>query len=220
MARLFVTSRDIDFINDISRELHKDVIGQVIYYYRVRDDLTETHDVYEEAIMKVFDPPVEIEMRVDWEPKETETNQYGSEKMNKIIAYLHQRDLLDRGIQVREGDYFSYGDTFYEIVEAIVNRQVFGQIEHTLGYKIVGHQARIGKIDFRPLGPTSEGYTDSDAVQETFVQQRGLPSNRLGVTGDQRDLQKRGTLDAPISGPREVSPAGSDIPDDSSFYEE
>ena len=61
MARLFITPREIDYISDITKEITKDVIGQKIYYYRVREDATRVHDVYEEAMDKVFDPPLEVD---------------------------------------------------------------------------------------------------------------------------------------------------------------
>lgn len=224
MARLFVTSREIDFFNDLAKELDKDVTGQRVYYYRIREELSEVHDVYEESIDKVFDPPVEIECSIAWEPSQINTDKFGTEKRYKIVVYFHQRDLLDRDIQVREGDYFSYGDVFYEITSASANSQVFGQVEHTMGVKVTAVNARVGKIDFKPIGPTDEMYTDDDAIQETFVQQRGFAENRLGETGDVRDLQRRGVLDAPISGPAEVSPKGGEGEQggtiDSSFYDE
>ena len=69
------------------------------------------------------------------------------------------------------------------------------------------------------LGPTSEDYSDPDAVQETFVQQRGLERNRLGVTGDVRDLIKDGKLDPPEQ-PAEVSKRGDPKPLKSTFYDE
>ena len=47
MARLFITPREIDYISDLTKEITKDVIGQKIYYYRVREDLTQVHDIYE-----------------------------------------------------------------------------------------------------------------------------------------------------------------------------
>ena len=49
MARLFVTPRELDLISDLSQEIIKDVVGQKVYYYKVRKDLTKVHDVYEEA---------------------------------------------------------------------------------------------------------------------------------------------------------------------------
>ena len=35
MSRLFITPREIDFIADVTKEITKDVIGDVIYYYTV-----------------------------------------------------------------------------------------------------------------------------------------------------------------------------------------
>jgi hypothetical protein len=224
MARLFVTPREIDFFNDLAKELDKDITGQKIFYYRIREELSQVHEVYEESIDKVFDQPIEIECSVDWEPSTINTDRFGSEQRYKILVYLQQRDMLDKDIKVREGDYFSYGDVFYEITSIMPNTQIYGQIEHTMGLKLSGINARIGKINFRPLGPTVERHTDEDAVQRTFVQQRGFANNRLGETGDVRALQKKNVLDKPISGPAEVSPEGGNENEsgiiDSSFYDE
>ncbi len=222
MARLFVTPREIDLISDLTKEVIKDIAGQKIYYYRVREDLTKIHDVYEEAENKVFDPPIEIEARVEYQPEEIRTNKFGSESFYTIEVFLHERDMLDRNIEARSGDYFSYGDTFFEITSTVVESNVYGQIEHSIGVKITGRQARKGQIDIAPLGPTSESYSDSDAVQETFVQQRGFEENSLGETADKRQLQEDGVLDKPLTGPKEVSKnSDGDTPlIKSSFYGE
>ncbi len=220
MARLFITPREIDFISDLTKEIIKDVSGQKVYYYKVREDLSDVHDVYEEAPNKVFDPPVEIEARVEWEPGEIRTNRFGVEEFATINVFFHERDILDRGIDIRSGDYFSYGDSFFEITSAVIDTNAFGQIEHSIGTKVVGKQARMGQIDKPAIGPTSESFTDPDAVQETFVQQRGQETNVLGETGDKRQLQEDGKLDAPISEPAEVSPRGDDASISSSFYDE
>ena len=79
MARLFITPREIDFISDLTKEITKDVIGQVIYYYKVRVDLTSPHDVYGEMIDRAFDAPVEIDARVDFGSEETSQNRFGHE---------------------------------------------------------------------------------------------------------------------------------------------
>jgi len=220
MARLFITPREIDLISDLTKEVIKDISGQKVYYYRIREDLTNIHDVYEEAPDKVFDPPIEIEARVEYEPDEIRTNKFGSEAFYSITVFFHERDLLDRNIDVRVGDYFSYGDTFFEITSAVGENNAFGQIEHSIGTKVVGKQARLGQIDKLPIGPTSEKYTDADAVQKTFVQQRGLQENELGETGDKRQLQEDGKLDKPIGGAAEVSPRGDSGTTSSSFYDE
>jgi len=224
MARLFITPREIDFISDLTKEIIKDVVGQKIFFYKVREGLTHIHDVYEEAENKVFNPPVEIEARVEWEPDTVVNNRFGGEGSYTINVFLHERDLIDRDIDPEQGDFFSYGDVFFEITSTIIESNVYGQVEHSIGLKLVGKQARKGLIDMQPNGPTSQRYSDPDAIQETFVQQRGQESNKLGETGDTRSLQEKGVLDKPITKPKEVSTSGgsgnkNEIgTTDSSFY--
>jgi len=221
VARLFITPREVDLISDITKEIIKDVVGQKIYYYRVRTEVTEIHDVYEEAINKIFDHPIELESQVVWMPNETRTNRFGSEEYSSIEVFVHYRDLIDKDIAVTEGDYFSYGDTFFEITSLQWQNNIYGEIEYTTGIKLVGKQARKGQIDVEPHGPTDEGYGDDDAIQETFVQQRGFSENSEGQTGDKRALIEQGKVELPPEpAPAEVSPKGDNQGISSSFYDE
>jgi hypothetical protein len=218
VARLFITPREIDFISDLTKEINKDIIGQKIFYYRIRSDLTDVHEVYEEAVTKVFDPPVEIEARVDWDPSAVRTNKFGSETFKTIQVYIHYRDLLDRNLEAREGDYISYGDTFFEITSSIFTSLIFGQVEYKTGLKLACKQARQGQIDFKPHGPTDEGNLESGAIQKTFVQQRGNTVNNAGETGDLRALEKQGKVEKVEKNVVEVSEKGDDSKIGSSFY--
>ena len=222
MARLFITPREIDFISDINKEIVKDIVGQKIYYYAVREDLTAIHEVYEEAINKVFNPPINIDARVTWAPSDVKTDQFGMEYYYGIEVYLQARDLTDKEITAQAGDYFSYGDIFFEITSVIAESNIYGQVEHSTGVKLVGRQSRLGQIDKVPIGPTSENYADPDAVQWVFLQQRGFKKNVQGPTGDKRALIEDGKLDTGITGPKGVTPKGGektkDGTIDSSFY--
>ena len=220
MSRLFLSEREINFINDIAKEVVKDVIGQKIYLFPISEIKSRVHDVYEESPEKIFENPIEVDALVKYMPQEVKTNRYGSEEYYNIEAYIQIRDMIDKKIDVREGDFFSYGETFFEVIKAPVSDTIYGQIEHKSFVTITGKQSRKGQFVSKIFGPTSEWYTDPDAVQTTFVQQRGFAENRLGQTGDVRDLQKRGVLDAPISQPREVSPSGDSTGAGSSFYDE
>lgn len=221
MARLFVTTREIDFINDISKELIKDVVGQKVYYYKVRPEFTNIHSVYEEAIDKIFDPPIEIECRVQYEPNDVRTNKFGAEEYYTINCWFHFRDVIERDVTINEGDFFSFDGNWFEVVKSTLDSIIYGQIEHGMGIKVICKQARKGLIDRDPLGPTSEQWTDAESIQTTFVQQRGFETNRLGETGDVRNLQQRGILEPPISGPAEVSPNENGAAGiRSSFYDE
>ena len=220
MARLFVTEREINFVNDIMKELVKDIVGQKIYYFSISEIKSRVHDVYEEAPNKIFENPIEIEALVKYSPQEVRTNRFGSEEYYNIECYVQERDLLDKQISIKEGDFFSYGDTFFEVIKSPKTDVIFGQIEHKSYITITGKQARKGQFITKVFGPTSEEFTDPDAVQNTFVQQRGFAENRLGETGDIRSLQKNGVLTEPITGPAEVSPRGDDTGVGSSFYDE
>ena len=220
MARLFITPREIDLISDLTKEVTKDIIGQKIFYYSVSIMKTNVHEVYEEAPEKVFENPIEIDALVNWTPEEIRTNKFGSEEYYNIEAFLHYRDLLDKGIEVSEGDFFSYGAVFFEITSALWDKNVYGQVEYKTGIKLVGRQARKSLFEAKILGPTDEGKSEKDATQETFVQQRGFDRNRLGETGDVRALQDKGILEEPISEPQEISPQGTDSKAGSSFYDE
>lgn len=214
MARLFITPRELDFISDITKEIIKDVAGQKIYYYRARADKSNVNEIYQEAVDKVFDPPIELECLVEWSEYEQTSTNFGVDVKNAVKASVHYRDLLDKEVNVRIGDFFSYGPAFYEIVQSIPISKIFGQVEHTTGYRLEGRYARQSIIDKVPNGPTEEACTDLDAVQKEFVQQRGLENNENGATNDVRQLVKNGVLDGPITGARKVSDDGIS----SSFY--
>ena len=66
----------------------------------------------------------------------------------------------------------------------------------------------------------TEEFTDKDAVQDTFYQQRGFTNNKLGETKDIRELQKRDVLTKPITGPKEISSDGNSSKAGNAFYDE
>jgi len=220
MSRLFITEREINFINDIGKEIVKDVIGQKIYYFPISDIKSNVHDVYEEAPDKVFENPIEIDVLVKYDPQQIRSNTFGTEEMYKIEVYAQARDLLDKEMEIREGDFFSFGSVFFEVLAAPDSSVIFGEIEHKGFITIQGKQAREGQFISKTFGPTDESYSDPDAVQKTFAQQRGFKDNQLGPTGDVRALQQKGVLTKPITGPAEVSPKGDPENVGSSFYDE
>lgn len=221
MARLFVTPRELNFIADITKEYVKDIIGQFIYYYPISELKTLNHDIYNESVEKVFDNPIKIEAHVGQPVQSNTTGKIGFEQNWTLEVFIQHRDILDKGVSVSVGDFFTYGPVTYEIVGSDFVRNIFGQVEHIDGIKITGQNVRESQFKVPKIGgPLGREYEDSDAVQDEFVQQRGFENNRLGPTADQRDLQKSGVLTEPLSGPAEVSGGGD--PDDvgSAFYAE
>ena len=106
-------------------------------------------------------------------------------------------------IDFKEGDYFSYGAFFFEATSIIYDKLVYGHIERVVSLKVLGKQSRIEHIDKIAHGPTSESYTESDAVKTTFEQQRGMPEH------DVRQLVEDKVLEKPITGAKKVAPDGT-----------
>ena len=217
MPRLFITPREINLINDLAKEVVKDVVGQKIYLFQISEAKSKIHDVYEESPEKIFDNPIELECLVEYQPHSISTNQFGSEEYSTIKAFINSRDLIDRNIEILEGDFFSYGSIFFEVVTAPDSQTLMGQIEFKSFITITGKQARKGQFVTKVFGPTSEEHNDKDSVQNSFYQQRGFANNQLGKTADKRELIANGTLDKPISGPKEISKRKAKIP---GFYDE
>ena len=217
MSRLFITPREINLINDLAKEIVKDVVGQAIYYYTISIAKSNVHDVYEEATKKVFENPIKIDALVKYEPQDIRANKFGSEEYYTIEAYVQERDLIEKGITDQEGDFFSYGEVFFEVITVPDSNTIYGEVEHKGFVTITGKQARKGQFESKIFGPTDERYSDPDAVQEDFYQQRGFARNQEGITGDVRDLQKRGVLDKPLTGPQSVTDEAGD-PAGPGFY--
>ena len=203
MARLFIGQREVDFVSDITKEIVKDIAGQKIYYYTVRTDLSNVHDIFEESFEKIFNPPIEIECAVEWQPQELRTTNFGTDKILTLNVYLHYRDLLDKNIDFKQGDYFSYGQYFFEATSLVYDKIAFGQIERIVSIKVIGKQTRIEHISKPANGPTSESYTESIAIQTSFEQQRGIPDH------DIRQLKKDKVLEESITGAKKVAPDGT-----------
>ncbi len=222
MARLFITPREINFISDITKELMKDVVGQKIYYFPISEIKTKTHEIYNEALKKVFDNPIELDALVDNNfQSDTKIDQFGVDAQYKVEVYIQHRDLVEKNINVAIGDFFSFGQIFYEITERVFMRNIYGMPEHKDGVKLVGTRARVGQFSGPTFGPTDISFTDKDAVQDSFVQQRGVEKNDSEEpTGDVRDLVKNGVLDPPLTGPKQVSSAGDSTGVGSAFYDE
>jgi hypothetical protein len=222
MSRLFITPRELNFFSDITKELIKDVVGQKIYYYPISEIKTQTHGIYDESMEKVFDNPIIIDALVDANIQEdTKISAFGVDERLKIEVFVQYRDLVEKGIKLSIGDFFSFSSVFYEVTEEALLRNIYGLPEHKDGIKITGTKAREGQFKTAILGPTDISFTDEGAVQKTFNQQRGESENNEGLTGDVRDLVKANVLERPLTGPKEISELGA-VDDNShhasSFY--
>lgn len=194
MARLFITSREIHLINDLTKEFMKDVVGQTINYYPISSLKTKIHPVYEESVQKIFDNPIKLTVLAGWPDVEIKVNQFGLERTAQVEIFVQARDLIDKGFTIYEGDYFTFADQAFEVLSFTTLNNIFGQEEYEVGYKIFGRAANISDFDpknfFPPNKDKSGPYAETE-VQINFEQQRGLPETSEGPTGDKRQVRER-----------------------------
>lgn len=221
MARLFVSARELNYISDITKEIIKDVVGQRVIFYPISAQKTKSHGVYGESMNKVFENPIILDALVDTNfQTETKMDQFGIDTQYRLEVFVQYRDILEKGLEVNIGDYFSFSEIFYEVTDLTYTRYIYGMPENLDGIKMVGTRLRKSQFDVFPIGPTDISHADPDAVQHTFQQQRGATLTAEGETGDVRDLVRNGVLDSPLGGPREVSPRGGTPQTGPAFYDE
>jgi hypothetical protein len=213
MSRLFITQRELNLINDLSKEIIRDIAGQVVYYYAISELKTRTHEIYNESPDKVFDTPLQLPALVGSPETDIKTTIFGPERIQKLEVFLHHRDMVDIGVNVMTGDFIQYGDTMFEIVNIARLNNIYGHAEQLDGYKLNCVQARKGQMDAPQLGPSDIAYTDPGAIQSTFEQTRGNKEQDGMPTGDRRDLQENGVLEPNDAGPAKVvkDSTGSDF---------
>jgi len=233
MARLFITRREIDLIHDLTKEFTKDVIGQYIILYPISIIKTNVHDVYDEALEKIFDHPIKIDCLVAQPERGSTIGKFATEYSSNVEVFIQARDLLDKDFEPVEGDFFLYGDEVFEIMTSLRMNNIFGQAENDVSWKLTGKLVRSGRFDLQSFRDFLEEkkYFKESSVQKVFEQQRGfVETEENGITGDRRLVRERLAGDmAPIAldkGPRKVTPTDEDIGDISgeeeanSFYNE
>ena len=146
---LFTGAKERDLVKQVNDELIERVIGQTIAYYPIDLERTYFHNLYGEAVIKTFLPPVAVKALVEYEGLKTEySKNIGLDKTQNITIHFHKRRLTeDQDLFVREGDFVYYGDSFYEIVSLSEPKLIYGQVDHKLEISAKCIRAREGLFD-------------------------------------------------------------------------
>ena len=146
---LFLGKKERDLVKQVNDELIEKVIGQQIIYYPIDIARTHFHDLYGEAIEKTFLPPVHVYALVEFTDASTKYLEgAGIDKSWEIKIHFHKRRLNeDQDLEVREGDFVLYGETYYEIVTLSIDTELFGQVDHFFEVSAVCKKARKGLFD-------------------------------------------------------------------------
>jgi len=146
---LFLGKKERDLVKQVNDELIERVVGQTVAYYPIDIERTNYHDLYGEALVKTFLPPVRVHALVEFEGINTKYNtNIGLDKESSVTVHFHKRRLTeDQDLYVREGDFILYGSIHYEIVTLSEPKQLFGQIDHLLEISAKCVRAREGLFD-------------------------------------------------------------------------
>lgn len=214
MSRLFITEREQQFINDLTKEFVKDVVGQYIVYYPVSTMKTNVDVIYDEAVEKIFNNPIKIDALVGQVERENTFDKFGVyQNKGSLEVFIQYRDLLDKNLSLSIGDFFVYGNHTYEVQDLIQQKNIFGQEDHYVNWLIKANMVMASQFDinvFNKLIADSRFFKDK-LGNKSFEQQRGLAETEAqGETGDVRQIRERlGEQMVPIAlneGPRKVIP--------------
>lgn len=191
MARLFMGERAMSFFSDITKELMKDVAGHSAYYFQINYDKSDKNKLYGESTEKVFDGPIYVEAAIKFEGDANfSQDPSGLDKRNKMTAYFHKRDMDDRNIVPKVGDFIQFGGVNYEVQKVTNPKIIYGYIDNFLHWVLECEQARKGNFNLPEVLPTLGMYAGQKPGY--FTQTRGEQN------GDVRDLPAK--TGVPITG--------------------
>ena len=88
---LFVGEKEKDLVKQVNDEVIERVVGQTIVYYPVSLEHTNYHDLYGEAINKIFLDPVRVYATVKYVSQTTTVTPMGVDRIERINIAFHKR---------------------------------------------------------------------------------------------------------------------------------
>jgi len=146
VSRKFITTRELEFISNITKELIQGVVEEEVKYYAISLERTKINHLYEEAVKKIWQAPVAVNALVLYDQQATVAGRYSLDSKYTIEIYFHKAELEDRNVFAQEGDFVEYGGIFYEITSATQPQIVFGQINNKVMVKCTCVPSREGQF--------------------------------------------------------------------------
>ena len=167
MARKFISTREIAFINRICKELIQKVVGQEVEYYQILVEQTRANALYNEAIQKSWAPPVKINALVHWDNTTTTFTNLSADSKYELDVYFHTQELQDRNVLPKEGDFVEFGQVFFEVATVTQPQIVFGQVNNRIMTKCTCVTSREGM--FQAGGNSSENVDHTHPIETPIV---------------------------------------------------
>jgi hypothetical protein len=176
MSRKFITQRELDFISNTTKELLQGVVEEEVRYYAISLERSQVNELYEEAIRKVWSPPVAIDALVLWGQDATRVARFDLDAQYTLEVYFHKKELEERNVKVHEGDFVEYDGKFFEISSATEPQIVFGQVNNKVMVKCTCVVSREGQF------AAGADNTRSIRTEKNIENRPGVPQvNRISV---------------------------------------
>lgn len=171
MAKKFITSREIAFIDRINKELIQSTVEQEILYYAISAEETTVDDTYDESISKQYFNPVKINAIVDFDQISTRSKSGILDSNYSIDIKLHVSECIDRNIKPQEGAFVEFGQNVFEITSVSLSQPIFGQINDKLKYQLTLVPSREGLFKINNITP--DGIDNSHPVNRKKTKSLG-----------------------------------------------
>lgn len=179
MAHKFIGRKEVAFVNSINKELIQRVVGQEIFYYAILAEKTKKNSLYNEAVSKVWAPPVRCNALVTYENSQEQIGMLPPDSKYSLDIYFHKLEIEERNVMPKMGDFVLFDNIMFEIHQVTESQLMWGMINNKVMTKCNCKPARKGQFD-PPKQPTRQNHYDLNAPK--YSEQ---PSQRP-TTGDPR----------------------------------
>jgi hypothetical protein len=160
----------------VTKELLQGVVEEEVRYYAISLERSQVNELYEEAIRKVWSPPVAIDALVLWGQDATRVARFDLDAQYTLEVYFHKKELEERNVKVHEGDFVEYDGKFFEISSATEPQIVFGQVNNKVMVKCTCVVSREGQF------AAGADNTRSIRTEKNIENRPGVPQvNRISV---------------------------------------
>lgn len=133
---IFMSNKEKNFIDGITRELINDVIKQSIIFYKINSEYTRESNIYGESSTKVFYPGIKFNALIEFlEPEILATNS-GLSQTRELIIYSQKQYLSDYSIFPEEGDFMYWDDQYFEITKVFDIKNLEGLPDKKINIQI------------------------------------------------------------------------------------